>query len=372
MGKSILLFLFAIIALAGCKKRYYPPVSDDETSILVVDGFINNSGDTTFIRLSHTNKLDSGIKNSIENEAQLTLENVSGNTLYSFQEMNNDGIYFVPGINLNFDQKYRLRINTSNGKQYLSDDMPVLKTPAIDSISFGITNNNFAVYANTHDAENKTWYYRWAYTETWNYKASFFSSLIARDGVIYDRQPSEYVYECWKTQQNTQLLLGNSTKLAEDIIYHFPVRLIDFNSVELSIKYFISLRQYALTKEAYEYLENLKRITEQTGSLFDPQPSEINGNIHAVNNPGKTALGYLITCTPSSKQLYITNSEVQPWDYNPRCVMIELHTDEAAVTNEFTLLSKDGYPPKGIFATTRSCGDCTVLGGTTVKPPFWQ
>lgn len=378
MNRLLLQLLFAILISAGCKENFEPPAIQQGTVGLVVDGFINNSPDTTFIHLSHTNKLSAGIRNSEEKGAQLYLEDPSANTLYNFQEIVDSGKYFVPGMNLNPNQKYRLRIITSNGKQYLSDEIPVMKTPDIDSISFGRMNNGFAIYANTHDPENKTRYYRWEYTEVWQYRAAFFSALMALDGRgIIDRPADKLIYECWKTQQNTQLLLGSSAKLKEDIIYHFPVRTLDINSIELSIKYFISLRQYALPKEAYDYMENLKKITEQTGSLFDAQPSQVNGNIHATNNPEEAVLGYLIISAPAVKQLYITNDDVQPWRYDPGCSIFEVPI--AQVQNAFSQLSLiplswDGSPldPKGVFATSHTCGDCTALGGITAKPAFWQ
>lgn len=377
MKRLALQLLLSTLITTACKEDFEPPVIQQGASLLVVDGFINNSSDTTMIRLSRTNKLGDGVRNSQEKGASLFLEDSAGNTLYTFQELNDSGRYFIPGISLDINSKYRLRIVTSNSKQYLSDEIPVISTPAIDSISYGRMGNSFAVYANTHDPQNKTKYYRWEYTETWQYRASFFSSLMVTSSGIIDRPPDKYVYECWKTQQNIQLLLGSSAKLAEDLIYHYPLRTMDLNSIELSIKYFIFLRQYALPKEGYEYLENLKKITEETGSLFDAQPSQLNGNIHGTAAKEEPVLGYLVASTPTTKQMYITNADVQPWDYNPGCVMFEVPAEAIAgafTENSLIPLSLDGsaFSLKGIYATTYSCGDCTALGGVTTKPGFWQ
>ncbi|MGC4038273.1 MAG: DUF4249 domain-containing protein [Chitinophagaceae bacterium] len=378
MEKRYLLQLAFIILLAsGCKEKYEPPVIQTDVSALVVDGFLNASSDTTFIRLSHTQKLSEGVNNSQELGAQMSVEDANGNTLYNFQQLNDSGIYIVPGMSLDINAKYRLRITRPNGKQYESDEIPVVKTPPIDSISYGKANNQMFVYANTHDPNNNTWYYRWAYTETYQYTAAYFASLIFQNGGITDRQPKDYIYECWKTQQSTQLLLATSTKLAQDIIYQFPLRNSDVNGIEFSQKYFINVRQYALTKEAFEYLVNLKRITEQTGSLFDAQPSQLNGNIHAINDPNESVLGYITAATQEVKERYITNADVQPWNYDPRCSVIEIPIDMVAGAfseNGLIPLSWDGSPlmPKGVFATTHECGDCRAFGGVTTKPDFFQ
>ena len=376
MQKSFLQLLVAIIISAGCKEKFEPPVIQQDLNALVVDGFLNNSGDTTYIRLSHTNKLGDTVRNSQENGAQLSVEDAGGNTLYNFQRLNDNGMYIVPGMNLDLNSKYRLRISLANGKQYLSDEIPVIKTPPVDSISFEHTDKGINLYANTHDPQNSTHYYRWEYTETWQYHASFFSALIFENGGLRDRSPDEYVYECWKTQKSQELLLGSSVKLAEDIIYHKKLREFDQDGVELSMKYFIFLRQYALSKESYEYLQNLKKITEQTGSIFDMQPSEVSGNIHALNNKNEPVLGYLTASTPEFKKMYITNADVQPWNYRPACAIFKIPADEIGAVSHGEVVALSIYQSPfnflGINATSSSCGDCTTLGGVVTKPDFWQ
>jgi hypothetical protein len=373
--KQLFQLLLILVIAAGCKENYEPPVIQKGTTALVVDGFINNSADTTFIRLTHTNKLNDGVNHAEVLGAQMTIEDVSGNTLYNFQELNDSGVYVVPGMNLDINNKYRLRILTGIG-QYLSDEIPVIKTPPVDSITFEHTGAGVAICANTHDPLNNTHYYRWEYTETYQYHAAHFSGLIF-DGGLRDRLPSEYIYTCWRTQNNTQILTTSTTKLSQDIVYHNTVRFVDQDGLQLSIKYLIALRQFALTKESFEYLENLRKITEQAGSLFDAQPSQLVGNIHSLNNPNEVVLGYLTASTQETKQLYISTEDVQPWEYKPDCSIFEIPIDQANsafVNDALVPLSIDGSPlmPKGVFATSHPCGDCRVFGGSTTKPFFFQ
>src|SRR5882724_10463921 len=274
--------LCVLVLAAGCKENYEPRAITSGATALVVDGFINNSSDTTFIHLSHTNKLKDGVNHADILGAQMSIEDAGGNTLYNFQQLNDSGIYIVPGINLDLNSKYRLRI-LANDKQYLSDELTVIKTPPIDSITFEHTGKGVAICANTHDASDNTRYYRWEYTETYQYHVAYFSGLIFIDGGLADRPPDKYIYMCWKTNNNTQLLTATTANLSQNIVYHSVLRFVDQNSLELSLKYLIVLRQFALTKECYNYLQNLKKITEQTGTIFDAQPSQLPGNIHCVN-----------------------------------------------------------------------------------------
>ena len=44
-------------------------------------------------------------------------------------------------------------------------------------------------------------------------------------------------------------------------------------------QYWITVRQFGLSKEAYFYHEKLREITGQNGSIFDVQPFTLIGNI---------------------------------------------------------------------------------------------
>jgi hypothetical protein len=49
--------------------------------------------------------------------------------------------------------------------------------------------------------------------------------------------------------------------------------------------------QYALTKDQYDYWTELKKNSEQLGTLFDAQPSQLNSNIHSMEIH-RLVLGY--------------------------------------------------------------------------------
>ncbi|MGC4038264.1 MAG: DUF4249 domain-containing protein [Chitinophagaceae bacterium] len=364
-----------------CKQRYEPPVLTINPNYLVVDGFLNNGPDSTFIRLSRARKLDSNLVNSGEKNAELYIEDVQGNVLYSFKELNDDGLYTVPGMVLDSNTRYRLRIKTVNGKQYLSDEMAVQQSPKIDSINWKRDETGVTIYANTHDASNRTKYYRWDYTETWQYHSAYVAEYTYVDFGILEETPPNY-YECWKTQVSKTLFLASSDRLAEDIIYENPLRFIPINSLELTIRYSIIVQQYALTKEAYQYLEKLRKNTEQTGSIFDAQPSELTGNIHAVNGSTEPVLGFMTVCTKDSKRIFITQQEVDPWHYTYKCGETKYSKNEKPwVIASIFGSNGDNLPiadapstipfTDSIWGAPKACVNCTLLGGVTKRPDFW-
>ena len=383
------LLLTGLFFFFSCKEKYLPPIGKENLNYLVVDGTLINGPDSTIIRLSRTKKLNDNSVNGGEENAQMTVEDAEGNTLYNFTAANKKGIYTVPGMNLTLAKKYRLRINTTDGNQYVSDDIIVRATPPIDSVSWMHNGDGITIYANTHDPLNDTKYYRWEYAETWDYYTHYFSRIKyvnnppIIDSMFPPRNADEFVYHCWKTNLSTQVLLGTSLKLSGDVISLAPIRFIPQNAFEISSIYSILVKQYSLTKESFEYFDNLKRISEQTGSLFDAQPSEINGNIHNINNPDQLVVGYMTACSLQQQRIFITNDQADPWNYVLYCPDKHL---VPLITDSLQLFYGGGSPLLtpiepvldlrsgriiGINGGIPICTDCTSRGATNVKPDFW-
>jgi hypothetical protein len=373
------LVLFIATTILSCKEKYDPPVTKTDLNYLVVDGSLINGPDSTIIRLSRTKELDMNPESNGETGAQITVEDTQGNTLYNLTQEDNNGEYAVAGMNLNANNKYKLRINTSNGNQYVSDDLDLKQTPPIDSISWQLQPDGVTLYANTHDPQNDTKYYRWEYIETWDYSTPYVSLIKyqAIDSTLVLRGPDELIDHCWKTVHSDRILLGSSVKLSSDVISLSPLRFIPTNSIEISSLYSMLVKQYAVTKEAFEYFQNIKKISEQTGSLFDSQPSQLSSNIHCTNNPGQQVIGYVTASSLQQKRIFITKQQVDPWNFSFDCPQLRIIT-RAKDTVEFFF---GGIPPfrvpieevpfGGVYASLPACGDCRIQGGITVKPDFW-
>ena len=378
------------ITFISCRSRFDSPASQKNLDYLVVDGFLNNSADSTIIHLSHTTPLidDYYIDRVGELNAHLTIEDESGNIVYTFVPANNNGSYAVPGMSLDVNKKYRLRINTIEGNQYLSDDIQVKTNPAIDSVSWSRTDNGLTIYANTHDPLNNSKYYRWEYIETWDYSMYYLSELnyLESSNSFESRDPDDLINHCWKTVHSKEILLASSDKLSQDIISQKPIRFIPLNSFELTHIYSILVQQYTLTTDAFEYYQLLKKISEETGSVFDSQPARLVGNIHCLTNQNEIVIGYMTATNLQSKRIFISNNEVAPWMENVYCEPIHLAPPDS-FKYYFSTERPDGQTPprytpvSGVYnaygeltavrAGIPFCTDCFRRGGTNVKPDFW-
>ena len=375
-----------VILLAGCKEKYDLPFSTPDTGYLVVEGFITKGPDLTLIELSRTDKLTETHK-KYERGATVLVEG-DDNSIFPLAETGVGG--YTASLHLLNDRKYRLRIKTVSGKEYLSDFVELKITPPIDSISWQRESNGAQLYINTHDPQNNTRYYQWNYQETWEIHSAYQSVLkyvtkpgpfgttvadIAYKDPVSHRYDST-IWKCWQSSSSNQLIIGSSAKLSQDLIFK-PFLLIPEGDRKISELYSINLRQYALTKAGYEFLEKMKKNTEQTGSIFDAQPSQLQGNIHCVTDENEPVVGYVTVCSVEEKRLFIQSDDVPYWNFRSGCEEKSIPNNLDSITASWiggsvptTVLTSFGSIILTYGATTNDCIDCT-LAGTNVKPIFW-
>ena len=67
-----------------------------------------------------------------------------------------------------------------------------------------------------------------------------------------------------------------------------------------------------MSKEGYEYYLNVQQQNEEMGGIFTPQPSEIQGNISCISQPGRRTIGYVgVYKNISEKRIYIHPNEIK-------------------------------------------------------------
>ena len=308
---AVRLLCWAVVVLAGCTDPYQPDVLKSPPSYLVVDGFLNAQGVTT-ITLSRTYAVGAKTAPPVEAKATLYVED-EGGTRVLLREAP-AGTYISPALTLNPKRNYRLHINTLAGKEYVSDYVPVKITPPIDAVNWRAENSGLNIYVNTHDNTNNTRYYRWETDETWEiippYRPTVeYVNRAMRDIVV------PYPTLCWGKAHSTATQLDKTTALSQDVVSDFRVRQLPPTSERLFSRYSIVVQQHALTKEEYAYWELLRKNTESIGSLFDPQPVQLTGNVHCMSNPSDLAIGYIGAHSLAEKRIFVRRPEL-PSNWN--------------------------------------------------------
>ena len=369
------MMMLAVLFLTNCKVPYDPPVKSSKTHFLVVDGFLNAVG-TTNIKLSRTRNITSGDTAAYINEmnASVIIEDNQSN-VYPLYETG--GGNYSANYSLDPYVEYRLHITTADQKQYLSDFVPCKLSPPIDNLGWKFKDGDVQVFVNTHDPNNNTTFYRWDYTETWEFHADYYSTLIY-DPIterVVDR--SVPVFVCYRTRNSNNIILGSSAKLQEDVIHEGPLTLIPNHDKRISVLYSTFVTQYALDSAGYNYWNAMRGYTETTGSIFDPQPNQTKGNIHCITDSTERVIGYIGAGTIQQQRLFISNSEMPSgWNQGGRCTEIDVPADSVKfylAGNSYIPYATDppgAFKPKGYFSASATCVDCT-LTGSPVKPYFW-
>ncbi|RZL13513.1 MAG: DUF4249 domain-containing protein [Hymenobacter sp.] len=379
----------ALVGLGSCVEPYVPAVLDAPTSALVVDGFINGNGPTTVL-LSRTATL-----------AAATLPAEKGAKLFIVDDMGlrypllekTSGTYRSDSLVLSAARRYQLRITTAGNATYESALVPLKITPPIEKLSWKLASNQVQIGLDTHDPNQLARYYRWGFTETWEFNSSTRSLLeydAKRDELVLRTTP---IYTCWRTEQRSGIRQGNTAQLSEDRLTDFPILDLSARAERVRIRYSVLVRQYAETAEEFAYYDLLRKNTEAVGTVNDPLPSQLTGNVRRVDNVGEPVLGFVSAHTVQTKRLFVDNKDLNlpgDWVYDSPyqgCSIDSLAEEvfpfdpKGPLAPKTRLFNQPGTVPvifyltpnkviRGYVGSSPECADCR-LRGSNVKPSFW-
>ncbi|RYY01015.1 MAG: DUF4249 domain-containing protein [Gammaproteobacteria bacterium] len=371
--RKLFICLFFLFLLASCRDEYELPLRETDVSLLVVEGTLNAGQGMTTITLSRTVKVNDAATIKPVLRAALTVEGKNGGN-YALNETGN-GQYTLAQLPLTFGEEYRLRIRTADNKEYLSDYIVARQTPAIDAVTWKIENEKLIIYANSHDASNNTRYYKWDFDETWEIRSYYTAFYRWLSGTTIVPTISAYNSRCWKYAKSNTINVGSTVQLQSDVVSEAPVQFIPFGSEKLGVRYSILLKQQTLTREAYEYFNLMKKNTESIGSIFDPQPSELKGNIKCISNPDEGVLGFLTASSFTEKRIFITAQEANNWRFSQYCPMEKVLNEPDSIriwVPGYLPFNLDNFNGVEYYAMApASCVDCTKRGGDLNMPSYW-
>jgi hypothetical protein len=384
-AKKIVILLFSAALFYGCRDRYFANYTMPDTGYLVVSGFISNGETPTEIRLSRTTRLTETPSEIMEKDAIVSVQS-DANEHYPLQEVS-EGVYIASYIQIDPKKKYRIAIR-AKGKQYESAYTIVQQTPDIDSISWQQASNGIDFSVHTHDESNASRYYQWMFEDTWEIQSRYLPTLQYLydgqnriTGVGYkfaDERADTTMRRCWATGRSRTTLLGSTEKLTKDVI-SAPVHFVQAGSEKMQVVYSLLVKQYKLSSEAYNFRQMMKKNSEQLGSVFDPQPSLLRGNIRCVSNPAETVIGFIEVTQQKEKRIILKREELKSWDYMDLCYQLVIANNPDSIAKYGAALvptTVDSVHPKTLeirryAAAPPQCVDCRLNNATTTKPAFW-
>ena len=380
MGKGISYIVAVILAFlwGSCRDPFEPEVTDQDISILVVEGFIETNGEESILYLSKTNPIRSDTSALPVTDATIILKSETGEQ-WAFSE-SDLGTYTYTGF-FDTDKIYQLNINLSNGKQYVSDPMKPIISPEINELNFLRDEAGVEIFISTK-GNDEAQYFLWDYEEHWIFRPGVISFLKFEDGAVSKREPDERIDLCWNTNLFPKIILQNSARFEDNTIIQRELVRIPNQSEKLTQRYSIKVRQRAIDQATYDFWEILRKNSDDIGGIFSPLPSLIGGNIKAVTLGEDNAIGYVSMGQSASQRIYIDYADVAPWKvFIPEYEFCFVFGDTIPPNRASTAFNNiDRVPAREIFdgmfflgyqASTKQCTDCT-LRGTNVAPDFWE
>lgn len=377
------IYLFVLLILTGCISDFEANLPYKDEDILVIEGDIVSNTECDII-LSKTFALEDDRQPENTIRAKIVLVGDDG---YRSEEAYyaGRGIHRLAVGNLKADVAYSLEI-ICEGQTYTSTPEKPLHTPEIDNISWKQADKDgtVSIRVSTSQDESEVSYYMWDYVEDWEYASRFlvvnFYDPKKREMITYDEDP---YYFCWRTKKGKEILIGTTEALRENRIANQELYTRECSDERFSLLYSIRVKQYALTKKAYEYFQNRARLSNDMGGLFTPQPSELKGNVTCTTDKSKKVIGYINTMlNTTSKQLFISPDEIRGATYVQSCLILTsfealtMMKDED-IKNYHDFYLRGFWPLDGetLDETTQwtkpNCIDCRLRGGTKNKPDFW-
>ena len=402
MKFRIIITLIAVFTLYTCIDPFSPKLKGYD-SLLVVDGLITNENSKYTIKLSSTIQ-DQNTSPEMVPDATVSIRDEDNNI--TFLDNYGNGIYKSDSLKLRAisGKKYILHILTSQGAEYESEQCLMQPVPDIDSVYYekdqelvnnGTENDNgLRIFLNSK-AGNDNSYYRWAFDETWKFKIPDPKrfNYIDQNTIVPVANVKQY---CWKIRKSDEIIIhavypGQNAQIKKQPVYFIA----SDKSDRLMSEYSILVKQYSISKDEFEFWNNLKKINESGSDIFATQPFPVISNIHNINNPKERVLGYFQVSAVKQKRIFIPFSAIVslhlPFYHTSQCERIEKSPAEYStpygppvtfddlysmfcITSTYSFI-EPMYDPetfkldKLVFAKPE-CANCE-LTGTSAKPDFW-
>ncbi len=378
--KTKIMLASTVFLMISCVERYYLDEHIESITKLVVEGYISNKSETQHIVLSRSSSPDnpeftpySGCTVHVVDE---------GDRTFDFQEATDEpGNYYgqIEEQYLFEGAKFQLFISTPDNKHYRSTQEEILPAPPIDTVYYEITTiptsdpeisiDGVQFYLDFLASDEYGQKFRFVLEESYEYHSTW-PKRAYLDETGFHYPPADYsTFICYQTQEMNQIFLLSTSNLTENTYIKYPLHFVDDHTQRLLYNYSILIKQYTLSEPAYEYWEILKENNQDIEGLFNKQPSALKSNVFQDENPEELVLGYFGVSSVVDHRIVMGPVKELSFRKVPYCA---------------PSIPEVGYPPdprplylvlvNGIvwgYAYTE-CFDCTLLGGSLIKPPFFE
>ncbi len=318
MRKKLLLICFFILFISACQEIYSPDIDRTNNSIPVINANITNVKGQTKIQIVFPLSFNEKVYPNLT-DAHINIFDQQGN-VYPF-EYTDDSFYYpkdldfvgIPGTS------YTLSVEIPDGETYQSDtiqmlfpvdekkiyaqpDMKDVISKKPDGTLLVTNSKGLQVYADYTSDSSEKQYFRIETTIIEQHIILWFPAPLS---------PSIRLYY-WKMENDNKLpnivstntLNGKQKALKQSISFlrHYTPQeaYSDTTRPGWQAGWIAKIYTYKIHKDVYNYYQSVYDQLSADERIFDPIPSQINGNIYKADDRQKKAFGIFDVCPVDS------------------------------------------------------------------------
>ncbi|MBC5994781.1 DUF4249 domain-containing protein [Pontibacter cellulosilyticus] len=326
------IFLMALLLLMiGC----IDPINlknDEQKSHLVVESTFTNDPEHNYVRLTYSLPYTEKYR-KYEKEAGVSVHSDKGEVYAFAYDAATNNYYPIAGAAAfgTPGHKYILRIQV--GENVYQSGWITMKQPVpIDTVHFEIDEQLFAfkgdrqkeqytgyrVLVDYQDPAEEQNFLRWSFftefevaTQPWDY--------VDERGVA---RPKNCCAKCLLTEKLDRFKVIDDRLTNGKYIINQEVLFMPFHRY-LGVKNKLKVFQYSVTEEVYEFYRIMEQQKEATGTVFDPPPARVTGNVSNINNKDEQVIGFFDVASVVTKQVTILRNDIDhrflPYKYPDDC-----------------------------------------------------
>ena len=302
-------YVITCCILASC----VDPVQFDiarEDKFLVIVGQITNIEEKYRVRIFESAQQRPGVINLTNpiSDAEVKIWSQDGENVLLNEDQPGEYVSKLGELVGQTGKQYYLEVKLSDGREYISASESIDQATPISNVSFEflpeeqlnqfeniVLKNMLKVFVDVElISKSEDTFLKWEVDGQYQFNEYKFPGpdVVNRTCYVFDNLPLGDI-EILRASSNDQI----------------DINKIEIKSVKVNHKfasnYCFHIRQETLSREAYDYWEKIKKITESEGSLFENPFGRVQGNIININDENDEIMGYFSASGIAVKKAFV-------------------------------------------------------------------
>ncbi len=376
--RTIIILVFSFI-WQSCVKQIEPNIDTLDTNKYVVSGVLLDEGSVQMIYVSKTSDLNKP-KPSPVSGCLVDLIRSDGAEWHFYDVEPGSYRGFVNSDFIDKTKSFKIKVTTPDGDIIESSYESFSSCPEVGNVYYEAEQKDggyrqpdyygYQFYVDLDASNTDSKYYLYHLIETFEHHSPY-PKEYWWNGVLHREIPPDYsnMY-CWVTTDIKDIFPLSTENLSANKYVKFKLNYTTNRTQRLEHTYSLLVQQMSVSKEGYEYWNQMSINRKQSGGMYNGQPIAVKGNLKYIDNRNKDVLGYFGVSSIKEKRIFVPPSPFKIIDYS--CTMRKLRFGLREISwDEYPayIYSENGIPQNKLM--DKACVDCTVLGGVTTKPNFW-